>query len=162
MNRSAVNNLKTELLSRMNYIIKIHESIEEDQQYDAFITMCDNHMQYCQFWADKLKPKWYQLLSKVKKDQYKDYFELAQYTLDRLSAKVNAYKEAVQEAMEQQEYYDTVRRKLETEFIITKELQDHQYESIRIEEHKNKIGFIQGKPKQKKKRSNKKKDVNND
>ena len=155
MDRHFVNALKTDLLERMNYILKVYESIEEESQYDAFIAMCDRHLQHCQFWLDNLKPKWYNVLSGSRK-LYKHYYDFAQHTLNVLQAKISEYHAAVKEAMEEQDYYDAIRKKIEIEFYITKELQDNQYNEIRKEEHRNKIGFAYGgKTKKPRRRSNK-------
>ena len=56
INRFNLNKLKTILLGRVNYISKVYESIENEIHYDVFISMCDTHFYFCQFWRKKFKP----------------------------------------------------------------------------------------------------------
>lgn len=147
--RVNINNIKTNIINRYNKIISVYESIENEYQYDSFIAMCDTHLEFCKFWQDKLKPKWYNIFNKRKKDIYDEYFECAQYTLNNIQNYINSYNDALKKVVEEEEYVDSIRKRITIESKITQELQDIQYNNIRKEEHKNKIGFVTSKPKRK-------------
>lgn len=155
INRFNLNKTKTILNNGVNYILKVYESIEEECQYDAFISMCDNYLEYCQFWQKKFKPK-FGKLSYTKYKLYLEYVEFAQYTLNKIQNLINQYNTTIQEAAEEEEYINTIRKKLTAEYFISKELQESNDELTKKKTPK--IGFVTSASKKKRKYNKKKHD----
>ena len=138
INRFNLNKLKTILLGRVNYISKVYESIENETHYDVFISMCDTHFYFCQFWRKKFKPL-FGRLSYKKYKIYSEYVEYAQYTLNILQNLINEYNETIQKSVEEEEFIESIRKKLTAEFLITKELKEASDNLIKSKT--SKIGF---------------------
>lgn len=153
-NRYILNDLKNRLSERLAKIVSVYESIEDECQYDAFNEMCGTHLEFCQHWANKLKPR-FRWLQPKKRAIWEEYMYYAQHTISTLQGLIDAYQSAIQEAMEHAELEKSIRQKMEIEFAISQELQDAQYEHLRKKDHKPIIGFQVAT--QKKRKTNKRK-----
>lgn len=141
MKREIINNLKTQLKIRTDYIVKAYESIKEEDHYDAFINMCDTHIQFCNFWAARLKRQIFGLRLFKNYRLYNDYMKYAQHTISIIQEKINEYASAFTKCLEDQKFIDDTKKKIETEFLISSEIQDVKYKEIRKNEHKTIKGF---------------------
>lgn len=154
--RILLNTIKNILNTRVNYILKVYDSIETDEHYRGFISMCESHLEFANFWQDKLKPKWYEFLNREKHKVYNDYCYFAQDGLNKLQSSINVYNKILQEEAEKEEYINEIKKKLTAEYLISKELQESN--DALTKKKAPKIGFVTSTTKKKRKYNKKKND----
>lgn len=150
MDRYLINKLKTELQVRVNYLTKVYESVETDDHYDCFIQMCGTHLEFANFWQRKLRRQIVSLRPIKNYKLYKDYVEYAKYTCSIIQCHIDEYTAAVKQAVEDQELFESTRKRLEMEFQISSALNDAKLEELRSSDVIHVTGFAQGGPKKRK------------
>lgn len=152
MNRQFVNDLKTQLKTRIDFITKVYESVETEDHYDAFINMTGTHLDFCNHYLRILKRNIISLRPIKNYKLFVDYKQYAQYTLNAIQNMISEYGEVLKEALKEQENYEATYKRLATEYKISNDLNDERFKELCKNDHKTITGFcINKKTKHKKK-----------
>ena len=128
------------------------------RKYESFHNMCENIINYCNFWANKLKPRFLF----IKNEKYKLYIafsEAASYVVNELNYMIEAYIGAESHISEQIQKQSEIEERIRIERSVH-ELINKEQENLEKKKSKP-IGFIRYASKKRTKRKvNKTKDTN--
>lgn len=156
--RAQVNNMKSYLTAAYEKIERVFNSIEEPAHYDAFYKMCQNIINYCNFWSIKLKPKYYggTFTNNVFKTQtylYDTFTASAIDIVEKMNNLIDTYTIAEAEMNAKIKMAEEIEERMRIEKHVADKLKEE--EQKRINKKCKPIGFITTKKKTTKKTNKK-------
>lgn len=136
--KTEVNAIKTYIMNSFRYCKRISEGIESMEQFDAFVNLCQTHVDNCNFWCNKIKPT-IGILQPNKKNLYENLYGVCSYTVDRLKDIINIYKESFEKAKEEAEMQMQLELSARINNEIALEYKDNEYKKLK--ESRSPIGF---------------------
>lgn len=97
--QAEVNNIKSYIMNSFRYCKRLSEGIETTEQFEAFTNICQIHVNNCNFWCNKLKPR-LGFIHRDKKRLYNSLYNTCDYTVDSLSNIISIYNESFEKAKE--------------------------------------------------------------
>lgn len=152
--REHSNNAKTYLSAAYEKISKTFEGIETPDHYNVFYNMCNNVLNYCKTWDERLKPR-FKFFEKERWIIYESYTEFAMNTIAKLNEMIDEYTSAEAAANEYAQKYAETEERIRMEKEILERLNKEKEEEIKKESKP--IGFVQQGPQKKKRKYTKKK-----
>lgn len=156
--RSQVNNMKSYLAASYEKIEKVFNSIEESSHYDAFYKMCQNIINYCNFWSMKLKPKFYgtAFANNVLKTQtylYDTFTASALDIVEKMNCLIDTYTTAEEEMNAKIKMAEEIEERMRIEKHVADKLKEE--EQKKLNKKCKPIGFVTTKKKTTKKTNKK-------
>ena len=156
--RAQVNNVKSYLTVAYEKIENVFNSIEEPAHYDAFYKMCQNIINYCNFWSIKLKPKFYGTIfaNNVLKKQtylYDTFTASALDIVEKMNYLIDTYTTAEEEMKAKIKMAEDIEERMRIEKHVADKLREE--EQKRINKKCKPIGFMTTKKKTTKKTNKK-------
>ena len=156
--RSQVNNMKSALIAAYEKIEKVFNSIEEPSHYDVFYKMCQNVINYCNFWSVRLRPKFYgtAFANNILKEQtylYDTFTTSALDIVEKMNNLIDIYTTAEEETNAKIKMAEDIEERMRIEKYIADKLKEEEINNIK--KTSKPIGFVTTKKKIKK--TNKKK-----
>ena len=155
--RKTINDLKTKVITSGRYLEKVYENgLETPEQFQAFVNMCETHVNTCNFFCKKYKPfLWFIPTEKTK--IYRNFKAGCAYSVEIINALINTWQSAYDTAVEEAKIRSQLEDRARLEHEIAIEYAEAQYEKNHKIDNKSVIGFKSTIEKPKKKRTNKKK-----
>ena len=142
--RAQVNNMKSYLASAYEKIEMVFNSIEEPPHYDAFYRMCQNIINYCNFWSIKLKTQTY---------LYDTFTASALDIVEKMNYLIDTYTTAEEEMNAKIKMAEEIEERMRIEKHVADKLKEE--EQKRINKKCKPIGFVTTKKKTTKKTNKK-------
>lgn len=136
--KSEVNCIKTYIMNSFRYCKRLSEGIETTEQFEAFINICQIHVNNCNFWCNKIKPK-IGIIQRYKKQMYDNLHSVCSYTVEELSNIINMYNESFAKAKEDAEMQMQLELSARINNEITLEYRDRELQKLK--ETRRPIGF---------------------
>lgn len=157
--RTQVNNLKTNLTLAYDKIKKVYESIEDQAHYEAFYNMCQNIVNYCNFWSSKLRPKYYGTAfanNIYRKQTYLyDTFTLSAIDIvEKMNSLIDSYTSAEEEIKEKIKRAEEIEERMRIEKHIADKLREE--ELVNSKKKSKPAGFVHYAKKKTSRKTNKK------
>lgn len=148
--RTQVNNMKSYLTAAYEKIESIFNSIEEPSHYDAFYNMCQNIINYCNFWSLKLRPKYYGTVfaNNVLKTQtylYDTFTLSALDIVEKMNYLIDTYTTAEEEMNSKIKMAEDIEERMRIEKHIADKLRDEELDDVK--KKSKPIGFLTTKKK---------------
>ena len=156
--RAQVNNMKSYLATAYKKIENVFNGIEEPAHYDAFYSMCQNIINYCNFWSIKLKPKFYgtTFANNVLKTQtylYDTFTASALDIVEKMNYLIDTYTTAEEEMKAKIKMAEDIEERMRIEKHVADKLREE--EQKKINKKCKPIGFVTTKKKTAKKTNKK-------
>lgn len=137
-----VNQLKDVVMRNYRFCDKVYNTgFERYEQFESFIKLCENHVDYCNYWCSKLKPIIpFLQLKKFKK--YKDFRYACAYTINLIKDKIDEYNESYKKQVEESELLSQIETRARIEHEINLEYRDFDTKSQLDSIRNKKIGFL--------------------
>jgi hypothetical protein len=141
-NKLLANNYKSSLMESYRYCIDVYnEGFDTVDQFYSFKQLCQLHVDRCNFYYKKLKPKF----GKLQWRQYKllkDIETAAKYTVNELSSLINGWADNYEKAVEEAKLMAKAEEQLRLEHKIAMEFRAVQKKKDKKELKSTKpIGF---------------------
>lgn len=161
MDRVIVNQLKDKVMMSGRYLEQVFETgFETYEQFQSFCNMCENHVDMCNFYCKKLKPR----IPFLQRKQFKLYDNFktgCAWSVDIINELLRSYQSTYDAAIEEAKVKAQLEERIRLEHEIAIEYQNVIYENNKAEDRKPYCGFKTiSVEKPKKKRTNKKKKLN--
>lgn len=157
MDKVQINKLKDKVMTAGRYLEKVFETgFETYEQFQSFCNMCENHVNMCNAYCKKMKPK----IPFLQRRQYKEYDNFRMgcvWSVDIINALISSWQSNYDAAVEESKAVAQLEQRIRLEHEIAIEYQKAIYEENRENDKKPYCGFVMSKPK--KKRTNKKKNT---
>lgn len=155
MDKVQINKLKDKVMTAGRYLEKVFETgFDTYEQFQSFCNMCENHVNMCNAYCKKIKPK----IPFLQRRQYKEYDNFRMgcvWSVDIINTLISSWQSNYDAAVEESKQRSLLEQRLRIEHEIAIEYQKAIYEENRENDKKPYCGFVISKPK--KKRTNKKK-----
>lgn len=154
--REKVNDIRKSLNDAYDKIEMVYNSIETQEQYNAFYNMCQCVIRMCTFWDRKLRPHWPLFMHKKELAHFEMFSSTAMNVVEKMNNLIDMWTSIeASEAEYMQKYTETEERlRMEREIINKLNKEQEQEEKTSVP----KIGFVIGQTKKKRKYTKKKKD----
>ena len=148
--RSQVNNMKSYLTAAYEKIENVFNSIEEPAHYDVFYKMCQNIINYCNFWSVELKPKYYDTifrnaLFKKQSDLYDIFTISALDIVEKMNNLIDIYTTAEEEMKAKIKMAEDIEERMRIEKHVADKLKEEEQKTIN--KKCKPIGFVTTKKK---------------
>jgi hypothetical protein len=157
MDKVQINKLKDKVMTAGRYLEKVFETgFDTYEQFQSFCNMCENHVNMCNAYCKKMKPK----IPFLQRRQYKEYDNFRTgcvWSVDIINTLISSWQSNYDAAVEESKQRSLLEQRLRIEHEIAIEYQKAVYEENRENDKKPYCGFVISKPK--KKRTNKKKNI---
>jgi hypothetical protein len=157
MDKVQINKLKDKVMTAGRYLEKVFETgFDTYEQFQSFCNMCENHVNMCNAYCKKMKPK----IPFLQRRQYKEYDNFRTgcvWSVDIINTVISSWQSNYDAAVEESKQRSLLEQRLRIEHEIAIEYQKAVYEENRENDKKPYCGFVISKPK--KKRTNKKKNI---
>lgn len=157
MDKVQINKLKDKVMTAGRYLEKVFETgFDTYEQFQSFCNMCENHVNMCNAYCKKMKPK----IPFLQRRQYKEYDNFRMgcvWSVDIINTLISSWQSNYDAAVEESKQRSLLEQRLRIEHEIAIEYQKAVYEENRENDKKPYCGFVISKPK--KKRTNKKKSI---
>lgn len=141
----------SKIMSNFDKINKVYDSIETPEQFDSWCNLCNAHLQYCNVWLKRIKPK-LMFIPRESVALYNKIHNAAEYTVNEIQDSIYTYNTMVEQQKEEIKMLQQLENRCRLEHEIAIEYQDKQYEKAKKSDAKRKpIGFVIPKKKRKKK-----------
>jgi hypothetical protein len=158
MDKVQINKLKDKVMTAGRYLEKVFETgFDTYEQFQSFCNMCENHVNMCNAYCKKMKPK----IPFLQRRQYKEYDNFRTgcvWSVDIINTLISSWQSNYDAAVEESKQRSLLEQRLRIEHEIAIEYQKAVYEENIENDKKPYCGFVTPKPK--KKRTNKKKIAN--
>jgi hypothetical protein len=158
MDKVQINKLKDKVMTAGRYLEKVFETgFDTYEQFQSFCNMCENHVNMCNAYCKKMKPK----IPFLQRRQYKEYDNFRTgcvWSVDIINTLISSWQSNYDAAVEESKQRSLLEQRLRIEHEIAIEYQKAVYEENIENDKKPYCGFVISKPK--KKRTNKKKIAN--
>ena len=158
MNKVQINKLKDKVMTSGRYLEKVFETgFETYEQFQSFCNMCENHVNMCNKYCKRVKPRF----SFIQRKQYKEYDNFRTgcvWSVDIINDLISSWQSNYDAAVEESKAVAQLEQRIRLEHEIAIEYQKAVYEENKETDKKPYCGFVTPKPK--KKRTNKKKIAN--
>lgn len=143
--------MTSKMMSNLEYMKKVYETIETPEQWESFTNLCNNHLQYCNVWLKRIEPK-LKFIPRQSVKIYKRLYSTAEYTVNEIQNIIYSYNTAMEQQMEELKQLQMLEKRCRIEHEIAIEYQEMQTEKAKKSDAKKKpIGFVIPKKKRKKK-----------
>lgn len=155
-NRYNVIEYKNSIMNSYRYCLKVYDTgFDNIDQFESFKQLCQNHVNICNFYHDRIKP----IFGKIQYKRYKlynDFKSAASFTIEDLSDILTAWQDSYNQAIEEAKAKTKIEEQLRLEHEIALEYREIQHKNDRNAYKKTSpIGFktnsIKPKPKRTKK-----------
>jgi hypothetical protein len=157
MDKVQINKLKDKVMTAGRYLEKVFETgFDTYEQFQSFCNMCENHVNMCNAYCKKMKPK----IPFLQRRQYKEYDNFRTgcvWSVDIINTLISSWQSNYDAVVEESKQRSLLEQRLRIEHEIAIEYQKAVYEENRENDKKPYCGFVISKPK--KKRTNKKKNI---
>lgn len=148
--REQVNNMKSFLITSYEKIEKVFNSIEEPPHYDAFYKMCQNIINYCNFWSEKLKPRCYgtffsKNILKNETKLYESFTISAMDIVEKMNYLIDTYTTAEEEMNAKIKMAEDIEERMRIEKHVADKLRDEELDDVK--KKSKPIGFLTAKKK---------------
>ena len=158
MDKVQINALKDKVMAAGRYLEKVFEGgIETYEQFQSFCNMCENHVNTCNTYCKRIKPR-FPFIQRKQWKEYDDFRMCCVWSVDMINNLVAGWQSNYDAAIEESKMLAQIEQRIRIEHEIAIEYQDVVYEKNKEKDKKPYCGFAIPKPK--KKRSNKKKIIN--
>lgn len=158
MDKVQINKLKDKVMMSGRYLEKVFETgFETYDQFQSFCNMCENHVNMCNEYCKRIKPRF----PFIQRKQYKEYDNFrtgCAWSVEILNDLISSWQSNYDAAVEESKAVAQLEQRIRLEHEIALEYQDVVYERNKEKDKKPYCGFVTPKPK--KKRTNKKKIAN--
>lgn len=124
MERSEFNKIKNHVLAGSRYCNSVYsKGLESVMQFQAFKKLCQNYVDYCNLWCNKLQPKlgW---LQRTRKLQYKELYVLCELSINKLAGLISEFQGMLDKQAEEEEALAMIEARVRLEHAIAVELRD--------------------------------------
>lgn len=161
MDKYEVNKIKDYVMMSLRFCEQVYEGgFDSYEQFQAFNQMCANHVDMCNTWCKRVKPR----LGRLNCKRWKLYMDLRNccaYTVECMNGWLADWQGMYDKTMEELKFKQQLEERCRLEHQIAIEIKDAVYEADRAADRKPYCGFKTGAmEKPKKKRTNKRKKSN--
>lgn len=158
MDKVQINLLKDKVMASGRYLEKVFETgFDSYEQFQSFCKMCENHVNMCNAYCKKIKPRF----PFIQRKQYKEYDNFRTgcvWSVEIINDLISSWQSNYDAAIEESKAAAKLEQRIRLEHEIAIEYQKAVYEENKKNDKKPYCGFVTSKPK--KKRTNKKKIAN--
>lgn len=159
MNKVEVNKIKDYVMISMRFCEDVFAGgFETYDQFQAFNQMCANHVDMCNTWLKRVKPRLGVIQYKRWK-LYKDLRSCCGFTVDCMNGWLEQWQTGYEKAVEESKFKQQLEERCRLEHEIAIEYQKVVYENHRSEDRKPYCGFKIGTQTKKRTRKTNKKNV---
>lgn len=155
MDKVQINLLKDKVMASGRYLEKVFETgFDSYEQFQSFCKMCENHVNTCNAYCKKIKPRF----PFIQRKQYKEYDNFRTgcvWSVEIINDLISSWQSNYDAAIEESKAAAKLEQRIRLEHEIAIEYQKAVYEENKKNDKKPYCGFVPPKPK--KKRTNKKK-----
>lgn len=156
-----MNDLKSKIMNNGRYIEQVYEGgIDNIDQFNAFINMCENHVNMCNVYCKSYKPLlWF--LNTERTRAYSNFRCACEHSVNVINSMIDSWRNSYDKMIEDAKMHAQLEDRIRIEHELAIEYSNAQYELNRKSDNAVKIGFktaTSSKPKRK--RTNKKKSTN--
>ena len=161
MDKVQINALKDKVMTSGRYLEKIFETgFETYEQFQSFCNMCENHVNMCNAYCKKIRPG----VPFIQRKQYKEYDNFrtgCAWSVEIINDMVASWQSNYDKLMEEAKIKSQLEERIRLEHEIAIEYQKAVYEDNKKQDKMPYCGFkTSTTEKPKKKRTNKKKTIN--
>ena len=158
MDKVQINKLKDKVMMSGRYLEKVFETgFETYEQFQSFCNMCENHVNMCNAYCKRIKPRFPFIQRKAYKE-YDNFRSGCVWSVDIINDLIACWQRDYDAVVEEAKMKSQLEQRIRLEHEIAIEYQKAIYEENRQNDKKPYCGFVTPKPK--KKRTNKKKIAN--
>lgn len=161
MDKVQINALKDKVMTSGRYLEKVFETgFETYEQFQSFCNMCENHVNMCNAYCKKIRP----IVPFIQRRQYKEYDNFRTgcvWSVEIINDMVASWQSNYDKLMEEAKIKSQLEERIRLEHEIAIEYQKAVYEDNKKQDKMPYCGFkTSTTEKPKKKRTNKKKTIN--
>ena len=157
MDKVQINLLKDKVMASGRYLEKVFETgFDSYEQFQSFCKMCENHVNMCNTYCKRLKPR-FTFIQRKQWKEYDDFRMCCAWSVDMINNLVAGWQSNYDAAIEESKVVAQLEQRIRLEHEIAIEYQKAVYEENKKNDKKPYCGFVPPKPK--KKRTNKKKNI---
>lgn len=124
MERSEFNKIKNYVLTGYRHCKNVFTTgFETEEAFQVYKNLCQNHVDFCNFWCNKLQPKFGWLQYKRKKE-YESLYKMCELTVVDLSGTIQGFQAMLDKQSEEEEAIAAIETRLRVEHAIAVELRD--------------------------------------
>lgn len=156
IDRKKLNSLKDYVMMSLRFCEQVYEGgFDSYEQFQAFINMCENHVDMCNTWLKRIKPL---IPIGPQHKMYKELLEACAYSVDCLNGWCKSLQKQYDKSIEETEAFKQIEMRCRLEHKIAMEYSEKAHEKAKADDAKKKpIGFVI--PTKKKRKYTKKKNV---
>lgn len=141
INRNELNLIKNKTMAAYRYCQRVYNNgIESPAQFNIFKKLCQNHIDYCNFWCNKLKPT----LGYIQYNQmkmYKEYYALCELTVLGLASIISEFQAILNKENEEADAIRMIETRARIEHSIAMDMRDKDHDKHLEVFHKRPIGY---------------------
>lgn len=131
MERLELNIIKDNIMSGCRYCQKIYNNgLTSVSQFNTFKNLCQNYVDYCNFWCNKLQPKLGWLMYNRMK-QYNELYALCELGVKSLSTMISEFQAMLDKQAEEDEAMSMIETRARVEHAIAMELRNSQIKVVK-------------------------------
>ena len=157
--RKTLNELKSKVIASGRYLEQVYETgFDTPEQFQSFLNMCENHVNMCNVYCKRYKPFLWFIPTKYTA-LYRTFRNGCSWSVDIINALIQTWRSAYETDAEEAKMKAQLEERIRLEHEISIEYAEAQYEKNHKTDNKSVIGFKSTIEKPKKKRTNKKKKI---
>ena len=141
--REYFNDLKTYIISSYRYCQNVYESIENDEQYESWFNLCNNHLNNCNFLINTRKPNFLDIIiNRNYVNLFNDFRDSCEFTVESIQGMMNEYNANKTKLDEEIEMFNQLEKKARFEYGLAEEFKEMDIQSKNDYMSKRVIGFL--------------------
>lgn len=141
--RENFNDLKTYIISSYRYCQKVYESIENDEQYESWFNLCNNHLNNCNFLINAQRPNFLDIIiNRNYVNLFNDFRDSCEFTVESIQGMMNEYNANKTKLDEEIEMFNQLEKKARFEYGLAEEFKEMDIQNKNEYMSKRAIGFL--------------------
>lgn len=139
LDRTDLNTVKDYIMKSYRFCKRIYNAgITTTDQFQSFTQLCQNHLDNCNFWCHKFKPK-VELIQRKRTALYKDLHYACKYTVENINDMLKEWQATLDKQLEDNAIAAQIEMRARIEHELAIEYKDAMTEKARSE--RRPIGF---------------------